>query len=77
VIALGVGCCSRLIGLGVGVRSQTNLSSAYSQPLDDIDQTILAALLTNRLQAVPGVVRTQTIITLTSHKDTPALPLKS
>jgi Lrp/AsnC family leucine-responsive transcriptional regulator len=35
------------------------------------------ALLTNRLKAVPGVVRTQTIITLTSHKDTPALPLKS
>jgi len=35
------------------------------------------ALLTNRLKAVPGVIRTQTIITLTSHKDTPALPLKS
>jgi hypothetical protein len=26
---------------------------------------------------VPGVIRTQTVITLTSHKDTPALPLKS
>jgi Lrp/AsnC family transcriptional regulator, leucine-responsive regulatory protein len=35
------------------------------------------ALLTHRLKAVPGVIRTQTIITLTSHKDTPALPIKS
>ncbi len=34
------------------------------------------ALLTNRLKAVPGVVRTHTVITLSSHKDTPALPLK-
>ena len=35
------------------------------------------ALLTNKLKAVSGVVRTQTIITLTSHKDTAALPLAS
>ena len=35
------------------------------------------ALLTHRLKSVPGVIRTQTVITLTSHKDTPALPLKS
>jgi Lrp/AsnC family leucine-responsive transcriptional regulator len=35
------------------------------------------ALLTHRLKAVSGVIRTQTIITLTSHKDTPALPIKS
>lgn len=34
------------------------------------------ALLTNRLKAAAGVVRTHTVITLTSHKDTPALPLK-
>lgn len=35
------------------------------------------ALLTNRLKAVPGVTRTQTVITLTSHKDTAALPLRA
>jgi Lrp/AsnC family transcriptional regulator, leucine-responsive regulatory protein len=35
------------------------------------------ALLTHRLKSVPGVIRTQTVITLTSHKDTPALPLRS
>ena len=35
------------------------------------------ALLTNRLKTVPGVVRTQTVITLTSYKDTAALPVKS
>lgn len=35
------------------------------------------ALLTNRLKTVPGVVRTQTIITLVSYKDTPALPVSS
>ncbi len=35
------------------------------------------ALLTHKLKSVPGVIRTQTVITLTSHKDTPALPLKS
>jgi Lrp/AsnC family leucine-responsive transcriptional regulator len=35
------------------------------------------ALLTSRLKAVPGVIRTQTVITLTSHKDTPALPLQA
>lgn len=35
------------------------------------------ALLTNRLKAVPGVVRTQSFITLTSHKDTAALPVRS
>ena len=34
------------------------------------------ALLTNRLKAVSGVVRTHTIIALTSHKETTALPLK-
>ena len=34
------------------------------------------ALLTTRLKSVPGVVRTQTVITLTSHKDTPSLPLR-
>ena len=34
-------------------------------------------LLTHRLKSVPGVIRTQTVITLTSHKDTPALPLRS
>lgn len=37
----------------------------------------LEALLTNRLKSVPGVVRTQTIIALTSHKETTALPLKA
>jgi len=35
------------------------------------------ALLTHKLKAVPGVIRTQTIIILTSLKDTPALPLRS
>jgi len=35
------------------------------------------ALLTNRLKAVPDVIRTHTIVTLTSHKDTPALPLNN
>lgn len=34
------------------------------------------SLLTNRLKAVPGVVRTHTVISLTSHKDTAALPLR-
>ncbi len=34
------------------------------------------ALLTKHLKAVPGVVRTHTVITLTSYKDTPALPLR-
>ncbi len=33
-------------------------------------------LLTSRLKSVPGVVRTQTVISLTSHKDTGALPLR-
>tara|TARA_R110002074_G_scaffold379533_1_gene557824 strand:+ start:3229 stop:3699 length:471 start_codon:yes stop_codon:yes gene_type:complete len=32
-------------------------------------------LLTNRLKTVPGVVRTQTVITLVSYKDTAALPV--
>jgi len=35
------------------------------------------SLLTNRLKSVPGVVRTHTIISLTSHKETTALPLKA
>lgn len=35
------------------------------------------SLLTNRLKAVPGVLRTHTVITLTSHKDTAALPLQA
>lgn len=35
------------------------------------------ALLSNRLKTVPGVVRTHTIIALTSHKETTALPLKA
>lgn len=35
------------------------------------------ALLTNRLKVVPGVVRTHTIIALSSHKETTALPLKA
>ena len=35
------------------------------------------ALLTNRLKSVPGIVRTHTVIALTSHKETTALPLKS
>jgi Lrp/AsnC family leucine-responsive transcriptional regulator len=35
------------------------------------------ALLSNRLKAVTGVVRTHTIIALTSHKETMALPLKA
>ncbi|HKP22833.1 MAG TPA: Lrp/AsnC family transcriptional regulator [Dongiaceae bacterium] len=35
------------------------------------------ALLTHKLKGVPGVIRTQTVIMLTSHKDTPALPLQS
>jgi Lrp/AsnC family leucine-responsive transcriptional regulator len=35
------------------------------------------ALLTNRLKAVPGVVRTQTVITLTSHKDTATLSVRT
>lgn len=34
------------------------------------------ALLTNRLKTVAGVVRTHTVISLTSHKDTAALPVK-
>ncbi len=34
------------------------------------------ALLTNRLKSVPGVLRTQTVISLTSHKDSAALPLR-
>lgn len=34
------------------------------------------ALLSNRLKSVPGVIRTQTVISLTSHKDTSALPLR-
>ena len=38
---------------------------------------VFEALLTNRLKSVPGVVRTQTVITLTSHKDSSALPLRS
>lgn len=33
------------------------------------------ALLTHRLKTVPGVMRTHTVITLTSHKETSALPL--
>ncbi len=35
------------------------------------------ALLTNRLKSVPGVMRTHTVISLTSHKDTAALPVRS
>jgi Lrp/AsnC family leucine-responsive transcriptional regulator len=35
------------------------------------------ALLTNQLKAMLGVTLTQTVITVTSHKDTPALPLRS
>ena len=35
------------------------------------------ALLTHKLKAVTGVIRPQTVITLTSHKDTPSLPLSS
>lgn len=35
------------------------------------------ALLTERLKAVPGVVRTQTIIALSSYKDTATLPVRS
>jgi Lrp/AsnC family leucine-responsive transcriptional regulator len=35
------------------------------------------ALLTNRLKVVPGVVRTQTVISLTTHKETSALPLRA
>ena len=34
-------------------------------------------LLSTRLKSVPGVVRTQTVISLTSHKDTAALPLRA
>jgi len=34
-------------------------------------------LLTHRLKSVPGVVRTHTVISLTSHKETTALPLKA
>ncbi|HNB28389.1 MAG TPA: Lrp/AsnC family transcriptional regulator [Alphaproteobacteria bacterium] len=34
------------------------------------------ALLTNRLKSIPGVLRTQTVISLTSHKDSAALPLR-
>ena len=37
----------------------------------------LEALLTNRLKAVPGVMRTHTVIALTSHKDTAALAIRS
>lgn len=65
--------CRGLVFSGACVRGQMGLPS--SQPFDEVDRTILEALLTHRLKAVPGVVRTQTIITLTSHKDTPALPL--
>lgn len=39
--------------------------------------TAFEALLSARLKAVPGVVRTQTIIALTSHKETTGLPLKA
>lgn len=35
------------------------------------------ALLSNRLKSVPGVVRTHTVIALSSHKDTDALPLRA
>ena len=34
------------------------------------------ALLSSRLKSVPGVVRTKTVISLTSHKDTAALSLR-
>lgn len=36
----------------------------------------LEKLLTDRLKAVPGIVRTHTVISLTSHKDTPALAIR-
>jgi Lrp/AsnC family leucine-responsive transcriptional regulator len=36
----------------------------------------LESLLSNRLKAVPGVIRTHTVISLTSHKETPTLPLR-
>jgi Lrp/AsnC family leucine-responsive transcriptional regulator len=36
----------------------------------------LENLLSNRLKAVPGVIRTHTVISLTSHKETPTLPLR-
>lgn len=35
------------------------------------------SLLTNRLKVVPGVVRTQTVISLTTHKETAALALRT
>lgn len=34
------------------------------------------SLLSNRLKTVPGVIRTHTVISLTSHKETPTLPLR-
>lgn len=34
------------------------------------------SVLTNRLKVVPGVIRTQTVISLTSHKETASLPLR-
>jgi Lrp/AsnC family leucine-responsive transcriptional regulator len=37
----------------------------------------LDTLLTDRLKTVPGVTRTQTVISLTSYKDTAALPVRS
>lgn len=37
----------------------------------------LDKLLTERLKVVPGVTRTQTVISLTSYKDTAALPVRS
>lgn len=39
--------------------------------------TALESLLSNRLKTVIGVIRTHTVISLTSHKETPAMPLRS
>jgi Lrp/AsnC family leucine-responsive transcriptional regulator len=36
----------------------------------------LEALLTNRLKAIPGIMRTHTVIALASHKDTAALAVR-